>query len=313
MNVRVVGIDLGGTAMKAGVVGADGAAERLESRPTGRDAGAEAVLERLGELAGELAAGAAAIGVALPGLVDEAGGVARASVNLGWRDVPLRARLEERLGLPVAVAHDVRAAAHAEGAAGAARGRSEWLLVTLGTGVGAAVVLGGAPYGGAHGFGGELGHLVVAPDGPPCGCGARGCVEALASAAAVERRYAERTGRAGPGEEVVAGRGDAAAGPAVAAEEVVARAVAGEAAAGAVWGEAVDALAAGLAAAVVVLDPELIVVGGGLAEAGGALFDPLRAALQRRLPFLAAPPVVKAALGPDAGWRGAALLARELL
>jgi glucokinase len=286
VNVRVAGIDVGGTAMKGGVLGG-----RVESRPTGREEGPDAVLERLVAFARELAADAAAIGVAVPGLVDEASGVARASVNLGWRDVPLRRRLEDRLGLPVAVSHDVRAAARAEGEEGAARGRSDWLLVTLGTGVGAAVVAGGRPYAGAHGAGGELGHLVVAPDGPECACGARGCVEALASAAAVERRY----------------------GQAVAAEEVVRRAAAGEAAAAAVWGEAVEALAAGLATAVVMLDPELIVVGGGLAGAGSALFDPLAAGLRLRLPFLEAPPVVPAALGPDAGWRGAALLAAELV
>lgn len=285
MNVRVAGIDVGGTAMKGGVIGPGGAVERAGSRPTGRGD----VLEGLAAFASELAPGAAAVGVAVPGLVDEATGVARGSVNLGWRDVPLRRLLQERLGLPVAVTHDVRAAARAEAAAGAGRGRSDWLLITVGTGVGGAVVVGGRPYAGAHGVGGELGHLVVDPDGPECACGARGCVEALASAAAVERRYGE----------------------AVPAEEVVARAAKGDEAAAAVWREAVEALAAGLAAAVVMLDPELIVVGGGLAGAGAALFDPLAEELRRRLPFLAAPPVVPAALGPDAGWRGAALLASE--
>src|SRR5689334_6348365 len=154
----VVAIDLGGTAMKGGVATAPGTLEHAESRPTEREAGPAAVLDRVAALAADLAAAAgnaAAVGVAVPGLVDEAAGVARASVNLGWHDVPLRRRLEERLGLPVAVAHDVRAAARAEGAAGAARGRSDWLLVTVGTGVGAAVVASGVPYAGAHGAGGE--------------------------------------------------------------------------------------------------------------------------------------------------------------
>src|SRR4051812_8406733 len=282
--------------MKGGVAGPDGAVERAGSRPTGREGGPDAVLAGLAAFASELAAaaGAVAVGVAVPGLVDEASGVARASVNLGWHDVPLRRHMEERLGLPVAVAHDVRAAARGEAAAGAARGRSDWLLVTLGTGGGAAVVVAGRPYAGAHGVGGELGHLVVAPDGPECACGARGCVEALASAAAVERRYAASTGRAVP------------------AEAVISRAGAGDAAAADVWRDAVAALAAGLGAAGVMLDPGLIVVGGGLAGAGPALFDPLTAELRRRLPFLAAPPVVPAALGADAGWRGAALLALEI-
>lgn len=291
----VAAIDLGGTAMKGGLERTPGELEHGECRPTGRDAGPEAVLDRLAAFAEDLLLAApepvAAVGVAVPGLVDEAAGVARASVNLGWRDVPLRRRLQDRLDLPVAVAHDVRAAARAEGAFGAARGCGDWLLVTLGTGVGAAVVLGGRPSGGAHGTGGELGHLVVRPDGPPCACGARGCVESLASASAVERRY-------GTGES---------------AREVVSRAAAGEPRAVAVWQETVDALAAGLAAAVVLLDPQRIVVGGGLAHAGAALFEPLERALAERLTFVPAPPVMAAALGPEAGCHGAALAAREVV
>jgi glucokinase len=289
----VAAIDLGGTAMKGAVSPELGALEHAESRPTGREDGPEAVLDRLArfaeDLAGALGQPVGAVGVAVPGLVDEAAGVARASVNLGWRDVPLRERLRQRLGVPVAVAHDVRAAARAEAAIGAARGCEDWLLVTLGTGVGAAVVIGGRPFGGAHGTGGELGHVVVAPDGPACGCGARGCVESLASAGAVERRF----------------------GAGVSARDVVERAAPGEPAAARVWRDAVEALAAGLAAYVVVMDPERIVVGGGLADAGAALFDPLARALKRRLTFVAAPPVVPAALGPDAGCHGAAIVARE--
>jgi glucokinase len=290
----VAAIDLGGTAMKGAVARGPGALEHVETRPTGREDGPEAALDRLGAFAADLAAAAggelAAVGVAVPGIVDEGAGVARASVNLGWRDVPLRADLEARLGVPVAVAHDVRAAARAEGRLGAARGHDDWLLVTLGTGVGAAVVLGGTPYGGAHGAGGELGHMVVVPDGPPCGCGARGCVEALASAGAIARRHG---------------------GDGVTAREVAQRAASGEPHAAAVWREAVDALAAGLAAYVVVMDPGLVVVGGGMADAGKALFDPLAAGVARRLTFLPAPPVIPAALGAEAGCHGAALMALE--
>ena len=279
----VAAIDLGGTGMKGGVAREPGELVHAETRPTGREDGADAVLGRLAEFAADLAAAepVRAVGVAVPGLVDEAEGRAVVSVNLGWRDVALRDRLQAELGLPVAVAHDVRAAALAEGELGAARGCRDWLLVTLGTGVGAAVVLGGVPYGGAHGAGGELGHLVVVPDGPECACGARGCVEALASAGAIERR----AGR--PVQEAIAD-GDP------------------------VWREAIDALAAGLAAYAVVMDPERIVVGGGLAAAGDALFEPLADALAARLTFTPAPPLVPAALGPDAGCHGAAIAARAL-
>jgi glucokinase len=292
----VAAIDVGGTAMKGAIERTPGALEQAEARPTGRDDGAEAVLDRLAAFAEALCRAAPepvqAVGVAVPGLVDEAQGIARAAVNLGWRDVPLRRRLEERLELPVAVAHDVRAAARAEGAFGAGRGSRNWLLVTLGTGVGAAVVLDGRPLGGEHGTGGELGHLVVRPDGPLCACGARGCVETLASAGAVEARY-------GTGET---------------AQEIAARAAAEEEdRAVAVWRDAVDALAAGLAAAVVLLDPERIVLGGGLADAGPVLFSPLERALADKLTFVPAPPVVPAALGPEAGCQGAAVLAREIV
>ena len=181
----------------------------------------------------------------------------------------------------MAVAHDVRAAALAEGELGAARDCRDWLLVTLGTGVGAAVVLGGRPYGGAHGAGGELGHLVVVPGGPECACGARGCVESIASAGAIERR----AGR--PVREVIADRDP-------------------------LWAEAIDALASGLAAYAVLMDPERIVIGGGLAAAGDALFEPLATALDERLTFSEAPPLVPAALGAEAGCHGAAIAAREL-
>jgi glucokinase len=165
------------------------------------------------------------------------------------------------------------------------------VLVTLGTGVGAAVVLDEKPVVGAHGTAGELGHLVVRPDGPLCACGARGCVESMASAGAIERRY---------------GRGQDA-------REVIERAAAADPRASEVWEDALDALAAGLVAAVVLFDPELLVVGGGLAAAGATLFEPLERGVADRLTFVPAPPVVPAALGPEAGCHGAALLARAML
>ena len=152
--------------------------------------------------------------------------------------------------------------------------------------MGAAVVLGGRPYAGAHGTGGELGHVMVDPDGPLCRCGARGCVETLASAAAIERRY----------------------GGGATAKEI---ALGGDEQARRVWDEAIAALAAGLAGFVLTMDPERIVIGGGLAEAGDALFAPLADALAARLVLGDSPPVVPAALGNDAGCHGAAILARE--
>jgi glucokinase len=206
----------------------------------------------------------------------------------------LRDLVEKALGVPAVLGHDVRAGALAEARLGAGRGVGRVWFVPVGTGVAAAYVRDGRTDPGAHGASGEIGHVVVRPGGPPCACGLRGCVETLASAAAVARRYRERTG-----EEL-----DAAG--------VVARVTAGEQAAREVWTEAVDALADGLRIGVTLHDPDMIVIGGGLARAGAALLDPLAAALRDRLTFQTMPALVPAALGDEAGCLGAALLARDL-
>jgi glucokinase len=231
----------------------------------------------------------AAIGLVVPGVVDEAAGLAVFSANLGWRDLPLRDLLEERTGLPVAFGHDVRAGGLAEGALGAARGVRDFLFLALGTGVAGAAVLDGRPYAGG-GYAGEIGHVVVEPGGRECGCGARGCLETVASAGAIAARY---------------GHGATAA-------QVAARCAAGDPDARRVWREAVDALAGALAMYVGALAPAAIVVGGGLAEAGDQLLAPLGAALDERLTFQRRPRLCRAALGDQAGRLGAALLAWEL-
>lgn len=290
---RVVALDVGGTSLKGAVLGPGGGSEpRMVPTPVadGPDAVVEAVLGFAAELVGS-AAPVAAVGVAVPGIVDEVAGAVIEAANLGWRDVAIGELVRERVGLPVAVSHDVRAAALAEGLYGAARGFDDYLLLTLGTGVGAAVVLGGRPYTGRRGRGGELGHTTVDPEGPVCGCGRRGCLEAFASAGALVRRYSERSGER------------------VGADEVVARALVGDRAAGVVWDDALDALALSIANYVTLLAPSLVVIGGGLAEAGDALFGPLVRRLESLVRFAVAPAVVCAALGPDAGWWGAAIAA----
>jgi glucokinase len=300
----VVAVDVGGTTLKGGLCDRDAALVHRERRATPRES-SEALVDVICGLVDALAAegrarfgpgGVVGVGLAVPGLVDEARGVALRAVNLPWRDLPLADLVAERCGLPVALGHDVRAAGAAEAALGAGRGADDVLFVAIGTGIGGAIVAGGRPYGGAHGRAGEVGHTVVDPDGPPCACGARGCVEALASAAAIERAYAET------------GAGDGAS-----AREVAALAGAHDPAARAVWDRAVAALAAGLANAITLLDPARIVVGGGLAEAGAALLDPLAAAVAERLTLGPTPPIVGAELGAEAGSRGAALLAWRAL
>ncbi|GAA1953090.1 ROK family protein [Kitasatospora viridis] len=297
----VVALDVGGTHVKAAVLTADGTPLHTESADTRAERGPDAVLETILALAGGLARRfrPAAVGIAVPGIVDEASGVCRYSANLGWRDVPVRRWAEEELGLPVAVGHDVRAGGIAEARLGAGRGCRSFLFVPVGTGIAGAVLLNGRALLGGHGGAGEVGHLVVRPDGPPCACGARGCVEAIASASAIARRYRQLTGL--PPQQQVS------------AEQVQQRARAGDAVAARVWREAVAALADGLLAAVTLLDPQRVVIGGGLSRAGAALLDPLRAALAERLTFQAAPELVPAELGHRAGSLGAGLLALDLL
>jgi glucokinase len=296
-SARVVAVDVGGTDTKAALVGGGGTVLASRSLPTpraGADTG-ERVIEMVVRLVEELGDGAAAVGLAVPGLVDERRGIAVASENLDWADVPFTAAVSKRCGLPTVIGHDVRAGGLAESRLGAARGVQDVVFMPIGTGIAAAILLGGRLHAG-DGYAGEIGHTDAGHD-EPCACGRRGCLEAIASAAAIARRYAARTGRG------VAGAAD-----------VIAAARAGDPAAIAVWDDALDALARALAWVASVLAPEVVVVGGGLSRAGDALFDPLGERLARRLTFIQrAPRLVPAALGDRAGCLGAGLLALDLL
>lgn len=291
--------------MKAALVGADGTLLHEARRATGRERGAEAVVETILGFAADLHAhgrerfgeGAVAAGVAVPGIVDAERGIAVYAANLGWRDVPLRKLIGERLGgIPVALGHDVRTGGLAEGRVGAGKDADRFLFVPLGTGIAGAIGITGTIEAGAHGYAGEIGHIVVRPDGPECGCGQRGCLETLASAAAVSKAWA-------------AASGDPDADAADCAKAVAS----GDPEAVRVWQDAVDALAAGLVTALTLLDPRTLIIGGGLAEAGETLFTPLRAAVEERITFQKLPRIVPAALGDTAGCLGAGLLAWDLL
>lgn len=302
---HVIALDVGGTGMKAALVGADGTLLHEARRATGRERGPDAVVESVLAFAADLRAyghqqlgeSAVAAGVAVPGIVDAENGIAVYAANLGWRDVPMRRLLGERLGgVPVALGHDVRTGGLAEGRIGAGRGADRFLFVPLGTGIAGAIGIAGTIEAGAHGYAGEIGHIVIRPDGPDCPCGQRGCLETLASAGAVSRAWA-------------AASGDAKADAADCAKAVAS----GDPKAVEVWRDAVDALAAGLVTALTLLDPRTLIIGGGLAEAGETLFTPLRAAVEERVTFQKLPHIVPAALGDTAGCLGAGLLAWDLL
>jgi glucokinase len=291
--------------MKAALVGADGTLLYEARRPTGRERGPEAVIASVLDFAASLReAGvrqqghaAEAVGIAVPGVVDEVKGIAGYSANIGWRDVPMRELLAERLGgLPVALGHDLRCGGLAEGRLGAGRGQDRFLFLALGTGIAAAIGIEGRIEAGAHGCAGEIGHVVVRQGGRPCPCGQVGCLETEASAAAVARAWAEASGE-----------------PKATAAQCAMAVVAGDLRACVVWQATVDALADGLVPALALLDPRVMIVGGGLAEAGETLLVPLRCAIEQRLTFHQLPAIVPAALGDAAGCLGAGLLAWDQL
>ncbi len=302
---HVIALDVGGTGMKAALVGAEGELLHRARRATGRERGPDAVVEHILGFAAELRAygeeqygePASAAGVAVPGIVDAERGIAAYSANLGWRDVPLRDLLAARLGgVPVALGHDVRTGGLAEGRIGAGKGADRFLFVPLGTGIAGAIGIDGRVEAGAHGFAGEVGHIVVRPGGLHCPCGQAGCLERYASAAAVSEAWATASGN-----------------PSADAADCAKAVDAADPVATTVWHEAIDALADGLVTALTLLDPRTIIIGGGLAEAGETLFTPLREAVRRRITFQKLPSLVPAALGDTAGCLGAGLLAWDLL
>ena len=293
-----VGVDIGGTKVLAGVVGVDGqVVERLQRRTPHRSSApavvADTIVSTVEDIRGDLDIGAVGIGAA--GFVDR-GGVVRFAPHLSWRNEPLQEVLEQRIGLPVVVDNDANVTARAEMRFGSGRGYSEAVCLTLGTGIGGAVVVAGDVVRGGQGLAGEFGHMQVVPEGLACECGQRGCWEQYSSGRAIARVGRAHGGLDGPGVTEAARAGERWALEAF--EDVGA------------W------LGVGLAGLVAALDPQVVIVGGGLSEAGDLLLEPARRALSARLPgrgFRGEPPIVAAELGPDAGFIGAAALARELI
>ncbi|GAA5060047.1 glucokinase [Thermocatellispora tengchongensis] len=291
MPPYVVALDVGGTSMKGGVVTADGTVAHTESRPTPRpaDAAVAAIRAFVADLMTTEPGTPAGIGIVVPGLVTD--DAARYSANIGWRDVPAGAFTPpSAAGVPIRLGHDVRTAGLAESVLGTGRDLSDFLFLPIGTGIAGAMIIQDAPYAGATGWAGEIGHIPVFPGGETCACGQTGCLETYASASAIPRRYTHKTGIPATTAEVIA-----AAPTDPAAQEV--------------WTDALEALSLALATYTLLLDPAAIIVGGGLSQAGETLLTPLRPRLSSRLTFRPAPPLHTSSLGPHAGMLGAALLA----
>lgn len=306
-----VGLDLGGTKCLGVVVDDAGAIVDELRVPTPR--GSEAIVGVLGDVAAELMQrrdGVVGVGVGVPGLVDATGALRFAPNLPGVVDLALAAPLTERIGLPVVVENDASCAGWGEREAGAGRGRDHVLLVTLGTGIGGGIILGGRLFRGHNGFAGEIGHMVVDPHGPPCVCGQRGCWERFASGSGLGR-LAREAAVGGRADRIVALAGGDPED--VKGEHVTAAAGEGDDEALAVMADFGWWVALGLANLANAFDPELFVLGGGLVEAGEVLLAPVRKAFAELLDGADHRPdidIVAAELGEHAGAIGAALLAR---
>jgi glucokinase len=293
-----LGLDLGATNVKWAVVGRDDETWSITDRgqfPTAAGDGAEAVLGRMSDLAQRVATerpGIATIGLALPGLFEASSGIATFLPNLphDWEGRQVLEPIRSRLGLPVALINDARAFGLAELRLGAGRGCSTMVGLVLGTGVGGVVVVDGQVHFGHDGTAGEVGHQTLHPDGPACTCGNRGCLEAFARADAIAAACGTGT-----------------------AEEAMAAARAGEAMALAGMAEVGRWLGIGIANLIVVLTPDRVVLGGGVAGAGDLLLEPIRDEVRRRVHVtdLDAVEIVTGELGTWAGAIGAAARAAE--
>jgi glucokinase len=306
---ETIGVDLGGTKMLVGVL--EGTEVRYESREasTGQteDELVELLVREVGE-AKEARPDVIAVGLGVPATIDHDQGVAVSAVNLPLSDLPLRDLVSERVGLPVFLDNDANVAALAEYLFGAAKGRPNTVMLTVGTGIGGGLVLGGEIYRGATGAGAELGHTVIQADGPPCqgNCPNHGCVEALASGTALGR---EGRAAAESSPDSVLGR-MLADGETIDGRAVTEAALGGDETAVAVFELIGGRLGVACASFANIFQPDAIVVGGGVIAAGDLLLDPVRREVRERaLTPMNRTPVLEATLGNDAGMIGAAAMA----
>jgi glucokinase len=308
--METIGIDLGGTKALVGVL--DGTEVLYESREASTGQSEEELVELLVREASdarEARPEAKAVGLGIPATIDHDRGIAVAAVNLPLSDLPIRDLISDRVGLPVFVDNDGNVAALAEYLYGAAQGKPNTVMLTVGTGIGGGLVLGGEIYRGASGAGAELGHTVIQVDGPPCqgNCPNHGCVEALASGTELGRE----------GHAAAESAPDSALGKLLAAGEkvdgtaVTEAAIAGDETAVGVFELIGSRLGVACSSFANIFQPDAIVVGGGVIAAGDLLLEPARRELrQRALNPMNRTPILEATLGNNAGMIGAAALAR---
>ena len=310
MEKYYAGLDLGGTHMAAGILDGEGNLLSRAERPTraGRPSGE--IIQDMADCAGEAVRQAgltmdriASLGIGVPGFADPDSGMVSGCNNLGWTELPLRQALSGHIPLPIYLANDADCAALAESRLGAAIGADSCVLITLGTGVGGGIILNGKIWRGAHHVAGEIGHMILEPDGLPCNCGRRGCAERYCSATAlIESAF--RNASAFPDSVIFADRNPPDA------RRIMDAAKAGDPLGQFVLEGFVRALAKVIDSLLFFLDPEVVLLGGGVSKAGHFLLDAVRQEIpteamgvRRSLPEFAL-----ASLGNDAGILGAALL-----
>ncbi len=311
--MAILGIDIGGTKLAAGAIEADGRIVARAETPTRADEGPERVLGRIVQLAKDVVARSQSrqvpverIGIGCAGPVDRKTGLILDPPNLpGWTRVPLVEQIEKALGLPAVLENDANAAALGEYRYGAGQGVQGLVYLTVSTGIGGGIILDGKIWHGLKDAAGEIGHMTLLPDGPPCGCGNRGCLEALASGPAIARRAREllAAGRPSRLRDLVE----------FTAADVARLAHEGDPVACEAWESAVKYLALGVAAAITIVAPERVILGGGVTRAGNLLFEPLRREVKRRVRLVPVGDVLilPAALGDDVGILGAAAVAMD--
>jgi len=305
-----VGVDVGGTSIKLGICNVNGDLLETYEGPTEAEGGSEVVLRHIAEYARKIVEQSAysweqvaGVGVGFPGFMDMKNGVVRFAPNLKWENIPVRAKLEEKLQKPIRINNDANIAALGEAWAGAGKGVDDLIMLTLGTGVGGGIIAGGKIYEGYNGMAGELGHIHVVPDleAIQCGCGRKGCVETVSSATGIVRMAKDALER---GEKTMLSMGE------VTAKAVLDAAREGDEVAKRIVSRAGYYLGLTMSTLAIILNPQRFIIGGGVSKAGEILFQPVREAFAKHTPpsMQEGVDIVPAILGNNAGVVGAAAL-----
>jgi glucokinase len=307
-----IAVDIGGTQIRAALCDPAGGIHRRAADLTAAHEGHDAVMARIERAIRQVwpADGrVTAIGVAAPGPLDPWSGVVFEAPNIPcWEDYPLRDVIQERLGVPTLVGNDANGAALAEQRFGAGQGKRDLIYITVSTGVGGGIIVNGELLLGAHGLAGEIGHIIVEPDGPPCGCGNRGCLEALASGPSIARQARQRilAGESSRALEFAQGDPDA-----ITAKILNQAAQKGDRLAVDAFRQAGTYLGIALVSLLHLFDPSIVVIGGSVSKAGDLLLKPACETVRQRCMtdrYWRDTPIVPAALGDDVGLLGALAL-----